>query len=268
MNPAYRQRPDFGGGHRRGAVLVLVTCMMVVILGMAVFAVDVGWIVTNRTQLQSAADAGALAGANTMVETPDLGPVEGEALHYVGINAPTSFASVFFGTWEPSTRTFTPTSFDPNAVRVVVERTAQRDNAIPSFLAKIFGHERFDARLEAVALGKVGSVEDGLGPTLVTVTASRDLSNVVLDFGDDVHQKFEDLSGRTLTFSGRGEHAGKVILGIWVKTGPYESDEGSGYGHYLEYPGDGSPVSGSFDGPGKTQTQVTATFGSPARLVK
>ncbi len=264
---------------RRGAVLVLVAFMMVALIGVAVFAVDLGWIVANRTQLQSAADAAALAGASTLVENVTLTAVEAEALEYARINAPAAFASVSFGTWTPDTKTFTPDSFNPTAVRVVIERSEQRDNPIPSFLAKLFGHSHFNIATESIAVGAVPAVTTDSQTTSVYVTSTKDLSNVVLRFADDTHQKFDGLSGYTGTFIGTGEHAGKAIIGVWIKSGSYLSGDGPGYGEYLADPGDGTTVHGRFTNRGSS-AHVTATFAaegiaftesgsdSPVRLVR
>ena len=50
------------GEGERGATLIWVASMMIVLLGMASFAVDLGWAYLNQTRLQRAADAAALAG--------------------------------------------------------------------------------------------------------------------------------------------------------------------------------------------------------------
>src|SRR5690606_13067907 len=42
-----------------------------------------------------------------------------------------------------------------------------------------------------------------------TANSTKDLSNVVLHFHDGVHQKFEGLSGLSMTFSGTGNNLGK-----------------------------------------------------------
>lgn len=52
-------------GNRSGAVLILVSLLMIVLLAMVAFAIDVGYIVLVRQQLQNASDSGALAGAGS-----------------------------------------------------------------------------------------------------------------------------------------------------------------------------------------------------------
>ncbi len=49
-------------GDDRGAVLVLLAGALVVLMGMAAFAVDLGWLFLNGARAQKAAEAGALAG--------------------------------------------------------------------------------------------------------------------------------------------------------------------------------------------------------------
>ncbi|CAH0164142.1 hypothetical protein SRABI26_01027 [Arthrobacter sp. Bi26] len=53
----------------RGAAGVLVAVMMLVLIGVGAIAVDVGQIYAERAELQNAADAGALAGAQICSET-------------------------------------------------------------------------------------------------------------------------------------------------------------------------------------------------------
>lgn len=53
-----------------GAVVVLVAVMLVVLLGMGAFAVDAGALYAERRQLQTAADAGALAGVTELPARP------------------------------------------------------------------------------------------------------------------------------------------------------------------------------------------------------
>ena len=54
-------------GHQRGATLPLVAVVIVVLLGCAALAIDMGLIYTARTSAQHAADAAALAGAFSFV---------------------------------------------------------------------------------------------------------------------------------------------------------------------------------------------------------
>ena len=70
----------------------------------------------------------------------------------------------------------------------------------------------------------------------VTTTSTKDLSNVVLNFCDGVHQKYDGLSGYSSTFSGSGANTGKIIQGVWIKSGCNNSGDGPGYGAYVANP--------------------------------
>jgi hypothetical protein len=67
----------------------------------------------------------------------------------------------------------------------------------------------------------------------VNVTSTKDLSNVVLKYDDGVHQKFENLSGKTGTFAGTGANTGRCIVGVWIKSGCNQSNDGPGYGEWV-----------------------------------
>ncbi len=54
--------------HRRGAVAPLTAVLIVFILGMVAFAVDMGYIVQTKEELESAADSAAMAGAGKLMD--------------------------------------------------------------------------------------------------------------------------------------------------------------------------------------------------------
>src|SRR6185369_15977722 len=53
---------------RRGATVVLMACLMVVFVAMVAFALDIGYICSVQAELQNAADAAALAGAQQSLQ--------------------------------------------------------------------------------------------------------------------------------------------------------------------------------------------------------
>jgi hypothetical protein len=67
----------------------------------------------------------------------------------------------------------------------------------------------------------------------VEVESSKDISNIVLEFCDGTTQRFVGLSGLTGSFSGTGENSGKILKGVWVKSGDNKSGDGPGYGEYF-----------------------------------
>ncbi len=67
---------------RRGATIVLIAMLLVVLVGMVGVVVDFSRFYTYRTQMQTTADAAALAGAAEVAHlTPAVAP--DTALHYV-----------------------------------------------------------------------------------------------------------------------------------------------------------------------------------------
>ncbi len=248
---------------RRGAANVLASFMMVGLVGVGAFVIDVGYIATSRTQLQATADAAALAGATSLAldESPEI--TVQQAHLYADNNLKKAYTTVSVGAWDPVSRVFTPGSEPPNAVRARSELSLERGNAIPSFFARIFGRKWFDVSVEAVAVGPTPNATSSSSDSTseVYVTSSKNLSNVVLRFADNSHQKFDGLSGYSNTFTGTGEHEGKSIIGVWIKSGCYFSGDGPGYGEYISHPGDGTTVHGDIANKG-CNAHVTATFGS------
>jgi len=71
----------------------------------------------------------------------------------------------------------------------------------------------------------------------VTCTSTKDISNAVLDFTGGSEQEIDGLrGGREGIFSGTGEHLGKTIRGVWVKSGPNAGGEKPGLGQYFPNP--------------------------------
>ena len=79
---------------------------------------------------------------------------------------------------------------------------------------------------------QVSATFDGVTKT-VTANSTMDLSNVVLKFADGAEQKFDNLTGPSLTFAGTGANAGKDITGVWIKSGDNASGDGPGFGSYV-----------------------------------
>jgi large repetitive protein len=67
----------------------------------------------------------------------------------------------------------------------------------------------------------------------VTAFSTKALSNVVLKYFDGTVQKFENLTGLSKNFTGNGANAGKCIIGVWIKSGCNQSNDGPGYGEYV-----------------------------------
>lgn len=97
-----------------GQALVLVALMMVVLMGFAALAIDVGRLYSERTSLQVAADAAALAGA---MELPNKNTAESIAVHLAKENGKIKEGDSIIAN--------TPFDEDLNKIEVVFTRTVQ-----------------------------------------------------------------------------------------------------------------------------------------------
>jgi hypothetical protein len=92
----------------------------------------------------------------------------------------------------------------------------------------------------------------------VYITSTKDLSNVVLEFCDGIHYKFDGLTGKTGTFAGIGSNSGKTIKTVWVKSGSNFSNDGPGYGERFNNPTVNNDC--QLVPPPTTTQEVTLTF--------
>lgn len=111
---------------RRGATTVLVAITIVVLFGFTAFAVDFGRAYLSQAQLQTSADAAALAGAMEIRDQrPDQGEAEARAIAAMNKVQATDpdVVSVEPGFWDDDARAFTPAGSwntpNLNAVRAV-----------------------------------------------------------------------------------------------------------------------------------------------------
>ena len=261
-SPASRIR----GKRRRGAIVVLVALLLVALISMIAFSTDVGNITVNKTTLKAAADSAALAAAGSMTQGADLNAALEVALLYGSLNLPASYGDaigpgdIVFGLWDPSSKTFTESNVNPHAVKITLARTQTRKNPVRSFFGSVLDQPFAELQVESIAVGAPKS-EESISQNQVYVTSSRDLSNVVLEFADGSHQKFDGLSGYSGTFQGTGEHAGKEVVGVWIKSGCNHSSDGPGYGERIDNLNDDAVSSGT-NTHSKCEPQVTATFQS------
>ena len=153
---------------RRGNIVVFSAFLMVIMMAMLALSVDVGYIFTMQTQLQRAVDAAALAGAQDLVHGVEQ--AENRATEYLmrnpvgssmtfidesqlAANIATfksqhaSDLSIQYGNWNPTTRTFTPTSVNPSALTV----TMTYPN-MPFFFGKVLGKDTFSITASSTAM--------------------------------------------------------------------------------------------------------------------
>lgn len=183
-------------------------------------------------------------------------------LNYDGETSVVAAGDIEFGTWNRETEEFTPTdASEANAVRVKARLSEETGNPLQLFLGHMLGRSWANVAGEAVATKQVfaGDTPTTPGAPSVHVTSTKDLSNVVLEFADGSHQKFEGLSGHSGTFAGTGEHEGKDLLGVWIKSGQNSSGDGPGYGERVDNPMNGETTYGLNEAQGPI-AQVSATF--------
>jgi Flp pilus assembly protein TadG len=206
---------------------------MAVILIFVSFAVDYGRAQVAKTELQRACDAAARYGAaglssgvtavqNRVVAAAADNKVDGTSLVI------DTTSDLEFGTWDPSTDTFTVltgadrTSAD--AIRVTARRTASRGTGVSTLFAASMGRQTIDIKAIAIATkGKITSqslnadacpwlagmptgstvAATGGNPTSSTAPSQSpyQVSGVTISGG--VHLSFRDAGGAT-SYSGSG----------------------------------------------------------------
>src|SRR5262249_4112550 len=156
----------------RGAVAVTVAVVMMAMMGMTALALDVGHALVARNQLQNASDAAALAGARALgvIYEGMSGSLTGYTLtsgnvanimsdasvagadnQAAGVTVTVNAADISVGTWSSSTRTFTPTTVLPRAVRVTTRRDGTANGPITTFLARVIGYNTVNVTAVATA---------------------------------------------------------------------------------------------------------------------
>jgi hypothetical protein len=180
-------------GNQRGVTILLVAIVMVVLIGFAALAIDIGHLFVVRNELQNAADAGALAGARVLYN--DAGTSVNTGANQVAKDAATAnfseklavevkwpsdndverghwsfgLGSLARGFYANETVTDPPALWDVttvqldqdtdfiNAVRV---KTRRESMPAASFFGRIFGYDSFILNTEAVAYrGFAGQLE-------------------------------------------------------------------------------------------------------------
>jgi len=157
--------------NRKGNVLALTAVMMVGMFAFLAFAVDLGYLHVARTELQRTADAAAIAATGDLIDTGALygysSPwytalsARATASQYAWLNSVTTQHPTL--AWDDVTIGYLANPFDPdsqldpnspnppNAVRVCVRRTTDRNGEVPLFFARVLGFD--SSAVEAEATG-------------------------------------------------------------------------------------------------------------------
>ena len=153
---------------QRGAVIVMVTGMLVMLLGFAAMVLDLGYLFVVRTELQSAADAAALAGAGYLFplvsNNPNWSVAQAQTTAAFAMN---KAAGVFLGDGQVQTgywnltgtpsglqaTSITPGPNDVAAVMVNINKSAGNNGGpVNLFFGRILGINTMDAAARAVAV--------------------------------------------------------------------------------------------------------------------
>lgn len=188
------KRSHFATRRRRGAILVLVAVILPVFLMMAAFAVDVAWMQLVRTELRTATDAAARAGAKVLSEEQSTAIARSAAIDAASRNSVAgrsmrvAAGDVAFGRSvqsSPTSRfTFTAGSSPITGVRVDGRCTrGSLAGPVSLFFGGVLGVREFEPRLFAT-----------------TTLLDRDVCLVVDRSGSMLGLKIQDLKNGVLAF--------------------------------------------------------------------
>lgn len=138
----------------RGFSLVMVGFSFMGLFAATMLAIDVGMLMTARSQAQNAADAGALAGATALVfnswtDRSASGPAVSGAINSARANLVAGERSSV--TAQDVTFPMNPDTGQADLVQVTVYRTAARSNPVTTLIADIFGISTVDIGATATA---------------------------------------------------------------------------------------------------------------------
>lgn len=161
----------------RGSVAVLMAVAAIALLGFAAVAIDVGYGLATKAQLQNAADAGSMAGNRALVKLYsgygnldytkytltglDKAMVMYRVNEYTTKNKAAGVpiwvgpGDIIFGKWD-NAGTFTETSTGVNAVSVTARRDSHTNGALSTLLAGVLGVDSLSVRADAAATGVSG----------------------------------------------------------------------------------------------------------------
>jgi Flp pilus assembly protein TadG len=170
---------------RRGTVAPLSALLVAFLVGMVAFAVDIGWIVLTRSDLQNAADSAALAGVKPLMDgyvlynlpganqpavlTSALASASANAKLYASYNAAGGVKSltlndsdIEFG-FTDGNGNYTPMAFPPlqypNTIKVTMRRDSQANGTLGLYFGPIFGMRSTNVLASAAATMYGGTVD-------------------------------------------------------------------------------------------------------------
>ncbi|MEZ6061461.1 MAG: VWA domain-containing protein [Planctomycetaceae bacterium] len=144
---------------RRGAVALLATFLLVVVLIFTAFATDLGFVMVRKTELQAAVDAAAMAGVMDL--RGDQATVEAAVDQYLihnefDPNETGITRTIEYGVWDEQAGTFSPGTFGAaNAMRLQVVHAA-----LPSLFGRVMGISSYTTSAESTVVLANGPPRD------------------------------------------------------------------------------------------------------------
>ena len=155
--------------NQKGSVLIVVALAMVAFMGMAALSVDLGTAYVTKSNLQKAADAASLAGAEML---PDASSARTTAITYAGINgiSTSGQTSITNGIQTAEATATTPYNGDSTKVKVVCTRT------VNYIFAKVLGINSGTVTVSSVAQNTGSSIGGAFDYTLFSGSQTVPLS--------------------------------------------------------------------------------------------
>ncbi|MBU0617345.1 MAG: hypothetical protein KKI02_06495 [Planctomycetes bacterium] len=280
-------RSDRHWARQRGSVVVLAAISMVVVIGIAALAIDLGQLYVVRAELQRAADAAALAGASSYFsdaglaqDIPELSYLIDTRSQEVSLANLTrhagtvlDLADIVIGAYDhdyPEADLDVSGSLRFNAVQVTARRTSDSPNGpVTMFFAGIFGVDESGvvAQATAVADDRFAGLrlERGFGYPFIPFTIDIDLYNDMVVNGHDGFSYDDGVYGT-------GDGIPEVRLYPWKHFGGDPSDpwddvytvDDSGQGNFgiLEFGGGGAAATSERIRNGVSAAELEAEIGT------
>ncbi len=175
------RKPGFNH-RRRGAIAALFALLLIPMLGLVALAVDYGYLLTLRNDLQRTADHAVLAAAQDLVPNADgvqnLTAVRATLRAYVQENAGDDFVvidnDIEIGRYDPATIYSSVNLLNDgilDTVRVTLRRDDVANSSVSLFFARVLGFEEADLRVTATAVLQKGRyLEPGVGVLPIVIS--------------------------------------------------------------------------------------------------
>ena len=155
---------------QQGISVIMVALMIVMFLSLAALAIDIGYGLVVKNELQNISDAAALAATRQLGSIYEGMSYEEQQTYFCdsstiigvakevaennqagGQSITINDGDVIIGTWNVQTKLLNPTFLQPDAVRVIARRDDVANGPITTFFARIFGKDTVDVSADAIA---------------------------------------------------------------------------------------------------------------------